>query len=409
MIRIDPMLGLFPLGSFFLGLLLLGAAPAPTASDLATSHHPADRQDGLTVAAADARGIDVERLDALQTAVADGEFPRLSSVLLAVDGALVFEAYFDGADASTHHDVRSASKTLAGTLIGLAIERGHLRSADDRLFDVLADRWPPAHPDPRKRAITLEDLMTMSSILECDDGNSASRGNEERMYLIEDWVGFFLDLPIKGYAPWVTKPEDSPFGRSFAYCTAGVTTLGEVVQVATGRSVPDFAHDALFAPLGIETVEWQSTPLGGTQTGGGTRLRSRDLLKLGLLYVQGGRWHDRQVISEDWVRTSLADHVQARDDTTYGYLVWKRDFEAGEDAIPVTTMAGNGGNKVAMVAGEDDRPAVVAVITSTNYSTRGMHELTDRVLTDYLLPALPGVSAGASSSDGGSQAASSTR
>jgi CubicO group peptidase (beta-lactamase class C family) len=215
----------------------------------------------------------------------------------------------------------------------------------------------------------------------------------------EDWLGFFLDLPIKGFAPWVTKPSESPYGRSFSYCTAGVFTLGQVIERATKRPVPDFAREALFAPLGIEKVTWIYSPLHKAQTGGGLRIRSRDLAKLGQLYLDGGRWHGRQVIPETWVKASTAAHVQATDTNTYGYLWWRQDFAAGGRTFPAFYMSGNGGNKVVVIPSAK----LVAVITSTFYNSRGMHEQTAKLLTDYILAALP------SSSEGGSQPAPKTR
>jgi len=157
------------------------------------------------------------------------------------------------------------------------------------------------------------------------------------------------------------------------------------VQKATGQPVPDFAREALFAPLGISEAQWVFSPLGLAQTGGGLRLRSRDLAKLGQLYLDGGRWKGKAVIPEGWVKTSTAAHVQATDTDTYGYLFWRRDFQAAGRTFPAYYMSGNGGNKVVVVP----EAKLVAVLTSTNYNTRGMHQSTDKVLTDYLLAALP--------------------
>lgn len=386
----------------FLVAAVLAGWPAPglAAEPEPPELHPSDLADGLAVSPAGAAHLDTRLLTALGETIRKGEVQRITSVLVLVDGKLVYEGYFNGAERETQHDVRSASKTVTGMLVGLAIDRGAISGVEAKVFDFFPERQAAIKSsDPRKLQVTVEDLLTMSSLLECDDDNQFSSGNEERMYVTEDWLGFFLDLPIKGFAPWVTKPQDSPYGRSFSYCTAGVFALGAVVERATGRPVPEFAREALFAPLGIEKVGWHTSPLGLTQTGGGTRFRSRDLAKLGQLSFDGGRWNGRQVISAAWVATSMVAHVQASDTDTYGYLWWRRDFVSGDRTFPAVYMSGNGGNKVVVVPSAK----LVAVITSTFYNSRGMHQQTDKLLTDYILAALP------SRNEGGSQPAPTTR
>jgi len=345
--------------------------------------HPADKQDGWPTAEATSASLDVTRLQALEAAVASGEFKKIGSVLIARRGKLVYEAYFDG-NASTPRDVRSASKTITSMLVGIAIDKKLVPSVQATVLPYFRDKLPLQNPDPRKEKITVEDFLTMSSLLECDDWNGFSRGNEERMYITEDWVKFTLDLPIKGFAPWATKPQDSPYGRSFSYCTAGVTTLGALLERAAKTKLPDFAMDNLFAPLGIKNATWQYSQLGLALGGGGLRLSSRDYLKLAQLCLNGGRWNGRQLVSEQWVKTSLQPHIEIDDSTLYGYLWWLKKFPALGRQVSVQFMSGNGGNKVALIPELD----LVVVITSTNYNTRGMHEQTEKILTDYVLEAV---------------------
>ena len=304
----------------------------------------------------------------LASALRSGEFGQVTSLLVAQRGELVFEEYCDDLGLEALRNTRSATKTVLGMLLGIAIERGLIGGVDARVRALLPKLRDVSNPDPRKDEITVEDLLTMSSCLECDDWNPFSAGNEERLYLIEDWAQFTFDLPIRGYPSWEQKPADSPYGRSFSYCTAGVVTLGIAVEHALGEPLPEFAHRELFGRLGIERAEWPLTPLGGTSTAGGLLLRSRDLLRLGRLYLAGGEG----IVSPDWIEASTRPHVQIDDDTDYGYLWWIR--RSGY------FMSGMGGNRVHVLP---DLEAVV-VITTTNFGRRDAHELSDRLLDETL-------------------------
>lgn len=313
----------------------------------------------------------------LEEAIESGDLVKIGSVLVSQHGTLLYEGYFGGTDTETLRNTRSATKSVTNMLIGIAIDRGHIPSVDAAVLDFFPDTPPVYYPDPRKARITIEDLLTMSSCLECDDSNEFSAGNEERMYPREDWIQFALDLPIR------SMPES---GRSFSYCTAGTVVLGGLLERATGMPVPAFAQRYLFDPLGITALQWQFTPLGTAMTGGGLELRSLDLLKLGQVYLNGGTWEGRQLVPAQWVAASIRPHVRIDETTEYGYLWWLPEFSVDGRTVRACMMAGNGGNKVAVFPELD----LVAVITSTNYGTRGMHEQTARILTEFVLPAVSG-------------------
>jgi CubicO group peptidase (beta-lactamase class C family) len=339
-------------------------------------------------AAAAENGVAIEKLQSMEAAIRAGDFKKIGSVLVARHGKLVYESYFDG-DATTLRDTRSATKSITDILVGIAIGEKKLSGVDARVLTILPERAKKIqNPDPRKDKITVEDLLTMSSVLECDDWNEYSRGNEERMYVIEDWAQFILDLPVRGHMRLGEHEEPPKYGRSYSYCTGGVFVLSEVLQKATGQRTDHYAAEKLFGPLGITDAEWVYSPLNIPQTGGGLRLTGRDLLKIGQLYLNGGTWQGRHIVDEPWVKASTQPHAQIDDETEYGYLWWLKAFKSGGQSIgksyPAFFMSGNGGNKIVAFPGLD----MTVVITSTNYNTRGMHEQTEKLLTDYILPAV---------------------
>jgi CubicO group peptidase (beta-lactamase class C family) len=366
-------------------ILFAMGLPCPTrAQSLSSTQSPETKNDGLVTAVPESIGVAAKLLHDMDSAIRGGEFKKIGSVLVARHGKLVFEDYFDG-DVSTLRDTRSATKSVTDVLVGIAIGEKKLSGVDARVLALLPERARKMqNPDPRKDKITVEDFLTMSSPLECDDWNDASRGNEERMYVIEDWAQFILDLPVRGRMHVGEQADPPKFGRYFSYCTGGVFTLSEVLQKATGTRTDRYAQEKLFGPLGISDAQWVYSPLSVPQTGGGLRLTSRDLLKIAELYRNGGTWQGTMIVDEAWVKASTQPHAQIDDQTEYGYLWWLKAFKSGGKGYPAFFMSGNGGNKVAVFPGLD----LTVVITSTNYGTRGMHEQTEKLLTDYILPAV---------------------
>lgn len=342
---------------------------------------PQAKQDGWATASIESAKLSAARLDAMEKAIRGGEFKAITSVLVARNGKLVYENYFGGSDANAFRNTRSATKTITGILIGVAIDNKFLTGVDATVMKFFPDKRPVENPDPRKEKITVEDFLTMSSLLECNDWNQFSQGNEERMYLLEDYIKFALDLPVRGFPGWTAKPKDSPYGRSFSYCTAGVATLGGVLERATKMPVPEFAKQHLFAPLGIRQAEWQFTPTGLAMTGGGLGLQSRDYLKLAQLYADGGVWNGRRVVSENWVRKSVEPHARIDDETEYGYLWWLKTFKSGERKFKAYYMTGTGGSKILIFPDLH----LTIVITSENFRLREAHQLSDRLLSEYIL------------------------
>lgn len=380
-------------------LLSSAVAAGPTASD-----------DGWTVAPPDMADVLPDKLAAMTEALRAKRFESITSVVVARHGRIVYEQYFDAEPArdspatETGRDAlrntRSATKTVVGMLIGQAIADHRIAGVSAPVLRNLPKRYARHGAEtPRKAAIRYEDLLTMSGPLECDDWNEWSRGNEERMYLLEDWLDFYWTLPLRGFPGWQPKPADSPYGRAFSYCTAGVVSLGAAVEGATGEPLDRYAERRLFAPLGITRLHWQRLPLGTPMAGGGLGLRSRDLLKLGQLYLQGGVWNGKPLMNAAWVQQSLSPKARMPDGTDYGYLWWLHQLKSADGrTLGTAAMNGAGGNSVQVIPALD----AVIVITSTNFQIRNAPKLTFQLLTEHLLPALPDSAppaAGAASGD----------
>ncbi|WP_282088879.1 serine hydrolase domain-containing protein [Aquimarina algiphila] len=323
----------------------------------------------------------ISLLNEMDSIVSSGKYERITSILIAKDGNVLFEKYYNENDVNSKHNTRSVTKTMATLLTGIAIDKGYIESENDKIFDYLQHKLPVKNPDKRKEEITIEDLLTMSSVLECNDSNRYSRGNEERMYIIEDWAKFYLDLPVYSY-PWGPKPEERPYGRAFSYCSAGAALVAEILQSAIKSNLAEFAKKNLFEPLAIKDYTLHYTPHKILNTAGGSEYKSRDLLKLIQLCLNKGQWNGKQIISSSWIEKASTTKLEAYD-AEYGYLFWLKNF--GKDKkYNSFFMSGNGGNKV-LACPELN---VSVVITTTNYGNRNGHNYTDEIVNNFIIPAM---------------------
>lgn len=295
----------------------------------------------------------------------------LRAVVVRRGGALVAERYFNGETPTGLHDVRSAGKSITSLLVGIAIDRGMIRSVDVRLGDAL----PAASASPIAAA-TLQDLLTMRSGLAADDDDASSPGNEDRLDAAPDPVAFAIGVPARA-AP----------GAGYLYSSVTSYLVGLVVERAAGQRLDELAAAALFAPLGITAWAWQRDRAGHAKGQGNLSLTARDVAALGQLVLDGGVAGGRRVVSERWIRDSLEPRVAIgavdRYADGYGYFWYTKTHRIGGRDVRVSFASGNGGNKIYVVP---SLGAVVA-ITSRAYDSRHGQRRSEEILL-ALLPEL---------------------
>lgn len=319
---------------------------------------------------------DKEKIEALNRKIAEQRFENINGLVVIKNGELLIEEYFNGETRESLHDPRSVGKSIASSVLGIAIDENFIANEGVFLCDFYELKAYENY-SANKDSVTLKSLLTMCSGFAGDDADFSSVGNEEKMYPTADWVKFALDLPMD---------SKIKIGESFAYFTAGVVVLGDVIHKTVPNGLVAYADEKLFAPLGVTNYEWEYTPQHVGNTAGGIRLRALDFAKYGQLYKNNGEWNGKRILSEDWVKKSLDRQVDVGNGVGYGYLFWNKVFEYDGNEYEVSYCAGNGGNTIFIFK---DLPFVV-VITASAYNMPNAHTNVDKMMLDYILPALLG-------------------
>ena len=325
-------------------------------------------------------GLNTKPLMELEQAIGEGNYPKTTSVLIMRNGRLAYERYFGEGGKDLLNNTRSATKFMTTLALGAAIGDHAIASEHSLAFPYLSDLKPFQNDTADKHAITLEDMLTMSSALACNDDDDASPGNEDNMHSQNNWTRWAVDLPtMQGYT------RDAQGLGPWRYCTTNAFLLGQVIQRATHVRVDTYTEDKILRPLGISKWTWSYSPTHEVMTGGGLQLHSRDLAKIAWMVADRGRWHGQQIVPAAWIESALTIRRASRPDQNYGYFIFEENYSTACGIKPVWYMAGNGGNQILMLP---DLSAVI-VITRTAFNVRGTSVQTADMLKKYILRSLP--------------------
>lgn len=242
---------------------------------------------------------------------ADSQINSMHSFMLVRHGQVVAEAWWHPESADKPHVLFSLSKSFTSTAVGLAVAEGKL-SIDDLVLKFFPEDTP-TEPSPNLKAMRVRDLLTMST------------GHQEEVKLQSEklWKQVFLNHPVPH------KP-----GTHFKYNTPATYMLSAILQKVTGESVLDYLKPRLFDPLGIAQPRWDTSPEGITIGGYGLFLRTEDIAKFGILYLQKGLWKGKQLVPAEWIEQATSKHVSngsdpSRDwDQGYGFQFWRCRHDA---------------------------------------------------------------------------------
>jgi CubicO group peptidase (beta-lactamase class C family) len=260
---------------------------------------------GWRISTPEEQGVDAAKL-ALMLDSVQQEKLNLYSLLVIRNGHIVSETYFGSTTPDTRREIYSVTKSFIGTLVGIAIDKGLIAGVDRPVAGFFPDR-SFANWDAAKQAMTLENLLTMTTGLDWPEADATFR----QLYGSRDWVKFVLDEPMRG------QP-----GAEFLYCSGCSHVLSAIIQRQTGMNTRDFAQQELFVPLGIGEFNWETDSTGIPIGGWGLQLTPREMAKLGYLYLHGGQWDGRQIVSGEWVEAATRKHTATDSDLGYGYQWW---------------------------------------------------------------------------------------
>jgi len=259
-------------------------------------------------------------MDSAKLLIADefiqNRLPDAFSLLVIKNGYLVFEKYYSWGSPEKYAVVHSVTKSVMSALIGIALDKGYLKSVDQKLIEFFPE-YITDESDPRKKEISLKDLLTMSAGFRWNDRGSSMRF----WYSSLDWAKYTIELPL----------DNNP-GDIFNYNSSTSHLLSIILSKSTKASTLDYAKKNLFEPLGIQSAYWHQGPQGYHIGGFGLALSARDLAKIGFLYLNNGYWNGQSIVSEYWVKESTAQQIQAVRHPIYGtfgygYQWWVKEVD----------------------------------------------------------------------------------
>jgi CubicO group peptidase (beta-lactamase class C family) len=354
--------------------------PRPRPGDRYRYSPPPYLGDGWRTSTLAAGRIDQPAMERLVQSIIDmkmdeADAPEIHALLIARHGRLLLEEYFHGFSRDKLHTLRSGAKSLTGTTIGAAMYAGAPLRLDSHVYQVMNGGSFPAGLEPRKRAMTLENLLTMSSGHYCDDTDPKAPGNE-------DYIGDELQPPDV-IAYFMSVPMATDPGANSVYCSMqphlALSMLGEAMHESPVR-----VFDRLVArPMGIMHYSWPLDTNGRPYGGGSVAIRARDYMKFGQLMLNGGTWAGKRILGASYAKAAVSPQYHLRN-IYYGYFWWMEHYPYKGRQVSGYSARGAGGQMVFVV------PELDLVVTAMggNYSNRRGGRYLNNFIATSILPAV---------------------
>lgn len=279
---------------------------------------------------------------------------KVDSVLVQRNNTVIFEYFRNNKMKEKQHKIYSVTKSILSALIGIAIDKGYIENVNTPIINY----FPEFNKDKEDQRITIKHLLTMTSGLHWP-GNSG-------MIPSKNWVNFVLKQDV-----------DNPPGKEMVYSCGSSQLLSAILQKTTGLYTEAFAKNYLFTPLEITDYKWNRDAQDIAIGGFGLTMKTVDMLKIGTLYVNQGRWKSKQILPVEWIEESTSPKVKVDDGTSYAYHWWNKQYD--NQIGRIVLAVGDEGQYIILVP--DYRLVVVMTSSIKDDSSR----LID-YFRDYLLP-----------------------
>jgi CubicO group peptidase (beta-lactamase class C family) len=350
-------------------------------------------KDGIETATLKEACINEKVIRAMEDSIHTGKYTNIHSVLLLKNNKLVYENYWAGYDVvrgkgyvgsvahhrDSVHDIRSITKSVVGTAVLIALSQGIIKSLNQSIFDFFSEY--STHNTETKNQITIQHLLNMTPGLEWDEEipYTDPKNSETMMSRAEDPIEFVLSQKL------VSAP-----GLQYRYSGGCTQLLASIIENASGMSINKFVEQFLFKELGIERYSWAQMRTGKYAAASGLRLTSRDMAKIGLLFLNDGQWLGKLIIPLHLIAHTLQSQATTTDTTStilfagYSNQFWIYTQNIKSRLVNYIQCQGNGGQIILI----DKKHDLVMVVTAGNYNQRGLRKSSYDIYPDFVYPAV---------------------
>lgn len=353
------------LGVFITVMMGCAQGSKPAAVQKARDYWPTN---GWKTSTPEAQGMDSQKLYEMFKYIKDNKL-GIHSILVTRNGYMVADGSYYPYSKDNKHILNSATKSITGGLVGIAINDGYIKGVDQKVLDIFGD-LNIENVDDKKKGITVKNLLTMTSGLDWTEDGSYGTPTDSSgiMWKNQNAVQYVLSRPMKA------EP-----GKEFYYSSGSSHVLSGIIQKTTGKKSIDYATEKLFKPLGISNVSWMYDKMGINSGSGKMFMKPEDMAKYGYLYLNKGKWEDKQIIPANWVEESTKKQVETPGGLAghdgYGYQWWMNRMEG-------YSARGFGGQYIFVLPKYD----IVAVFTSGMKSFN--FSKPEEIVEKYIIPAV---------------------